>query len=228
MNALTNGQACAHTASGVTMRIGTLWIAVVMTLAMACAPCFAWLYNTGSVGRTSLGVSDTSSTNWAAQPFAVASDAYVTGVGAAVGRGAGTASMGYNVYLTTTLSDIVANALGTWTISPVGPIPAYHDVQTDAPIKLNAGATYYLAFIPNSNNFVGSIALASPAGWHGLGTSNYGQTWGWLDLPFCVRVDGYAAPEPASLAGLAVGLLGVGIRPLLRRRCGSRRAADRA
>ena len=210
-------------------RIYTTLLFLALTLAAVGAPCYAWLYDGGPVGRAFAGVSDTSGTVWATQPFQLGSDAYLTGFDAAVARGMGSASMGYNVYLTTTLSDIVANSLGRWTIHPTGPIAAYHSVQTNAPIKLDAGVIYFLTFMPNSNNFAGSIAFSSWSGYYALGTSDYGQTWGQMAKPLCVHVDGYFVPEPDAGAALLAGMLAMAAIRLWRRGCfASRAGAGRA
>lgn len=209
-------------------RFCTILLFLALTLAAVGGPCYAWIYDGGPVGRAFGGVGATSDTVWATQPFQLASDAYLTGFDAAVAKAMGSAGVGYNVYLTTTLHDVTANSIGKWTVYPTGPIAAYHSVQTNAPIKLDAGVVYFLTFIPNSNNFVGSIAFSSWAGYYALATPDYGQTWGLMAKPLCVHVDGYFVPEPSTWATLLVGVAGLAGLTLVRRRYVSRAGAGRA
>ena len=172
-------------------------------------------------------MSDTTSPVWACEPFEVASDAWATGFGAAIARVYGSGGMGFTVYLSSTLTDIPANALGHWTICPAGMTLQYVYAYTDAPIRLTGGVTYYLTFAPNSNNFSGSISWSVVHGHDGLGTGDYGKSWYALPLPLCVRVDGYLVPEPGAWAGLVAGLVALGFRLSGRRRFVSPSAADR-
>ena len=190
-------------------RIGTTWTTAIMMLVVACAPCFAWLYDGGQAGRSGVVVSDSTSPVWACEPFTVPSDAWVTGIGAAIARVYGSGGMGFHVYLSSTLDDVPANAIGDWTICPTGMVLQYVYANTDTPIKLDAGVRYYLTFAPNSNNFSGVLSWSSVPGSYGLGTGDYGRTWYSLALPLGVRVDGYFVPEPAAGVALIVGLLGL-------------------
>ena len=175
-----------------------------------CNQCYAWLYDSGGAQNLSVGIKDSpqTSTVWVAALFSVNADSYATSFGAALSKGAGT---GFTMYLAPSPVGLPDSALASWLISPVGPNPKFYDVQAETPIFLQARHVYALVFTPGSEDFQGAVSYSGNYGRYDLGSSDYGNTWYSLPLsyPLCIRVDGYAVPEPGSLAAMIIGIGGV-------------------
>lgn len=183
-------------------------LSALVLLLLSVGSCSAWIYDAGRVGNGPT-LKNGTSTVWAAEPFVLDSDAYVTQLGMGLSRAIGPADAGFDVYLSGSLAGLPDAAFAHWTIKPSGPIMVY--CYTDIiskPIYLIGGQMYYLTVAPNSDDFMGGVSYAnSPGRYYGLGTGDYGQTWRKLDMPLGLRIDGYFVPEPASLTALLVGVL---------------------
>lgn len=188
---------------------------VVLAVLIAASPCWAWLYDGGPKQNAGAQIKDGTNCEWVVEPFTVAQDSYATTLGAAVGRGMGPADAGFDLYLTTTLYGLPGSAFAriTQPIVPLSPLYVYYYGLLDTPVLLQAGVAYALVVIPTTTSLIGSISWSAMPGYCGLKTGDYGQSWVLTERPFCVRVDGYPVPEPASIVALAGGLL-----LLLRRR----------
>ena len=189
---------------------------ILLAVLIAASPCWAWLYDGGPTQHAGAQLRDDTNCQWVVEPFTVAQDSYATTLGAAVARGMGPADAGYNLYLTTTLYGLPGSAFARISapIIPLNTQYVYYDSALDAPVLLHASVVYGLVVIPTTTNLIGSISWGNVSGsYYGLKTGDYGQTWVQTERPFCVRVDGYPVPEPASVLALAGGLL-----LLLRRR----------
>lgn len=192
-----------------------LLMTYMIALFMLCigSQSYAWLYDGGSEQRLSVGIkeNDGTSTVWAAALFSVSKDSYATSFGAALAKGSGVDGTGFRMYLAPSPDGLPESTLGSWLISPTGPIPKYYYAQAESPIFLQAGHVYALVFTPSSSDFWGSISYSGKYGRYDLGSSDYGNSWYSLPLPYplAIRVDGYYVPEPGSFAALAFGIIGV-------------------
>lgn len=189
-----------------------MWLIIIFTLGMS-MQCYAWLYDAGSAQHLSVGLNDNSEqkTVWAAALFSIDKDSYATEFGAALSKGAGPLGSGFTMYLAPGPSGLPDSSIASWTISPTDAILKYYYVQTQSPIFLQAGHVYALVFAPNDKDFYGSVSYSGKYGNYDLGTSDYGTSWYALPMPYrlCVRVDGYAVPEPSCFAVIIVGALGL-------------------
>lgn len=198
-------------------------IAIVVLLVCAISPCSAWLYDGGIAQHLGVSVKSNSNCEWVAVPFTVESDCYAITLGAAISRAMGPTDAGLDVYLSTTWSGLPDSAIAKLP-KPLVPLNTqynYYYGSLSAPVLLKGDATYSLVFMPTSSNLLASISFGAKQGsYYGWGTANDGQSWYKLAYPLCVRVDGYAVPEPSSLTALACGLLpiaGVGVRRIRRK-----------
>ncbi len=191
----------------VSIRRGVGLVLAGLILAAA-VPCAAYLVDGGPPQHAGVGVRDGSSCVWAAEPFVLSYDAYVTTLGAAIARALGPADAGFDVYLTSTIAGLPGSAI-TRLPEPLIPLTtqyAYYYGSFAGPVYLTAGV-YYLVFTPTSTSFYGSISYSLQAGmYYGLGTGNYGQSWYVLSYPLAVRVDGWYVPEPSALGAIVAGL----------------------
>lgn len=178
-------------------------------------PSCAWLYDAGPEQR--LGVS-MSGYKWVAAPFTVDRDCYATSLGAAVARGFGPTDAGFDVYLTTTWSGLPGSAMARLDqpLVPTNTQYVYYYGSLKDPVLLRAGTIYSLVLARSSPDLVCSFSLGNKPGtilaW---GTSD-GQTWYELSRPICVRVDGYAVPEPPLMMVCLLSIFGLST---LVRRC---------
>jgi hypothetical protein len=187
-----------------------LLLAIVLFLACAASPSSAWVYDAGIPQH--LGTS-LSNGQWVAAPFTVESDCYATTFGAAIARAMGPKDAGFDVYLATTWSGLPESAIAKLPqpLIPLNTQYVYYYGSLSEPVLLKAGAVYSLVLIPTSPDLLCSVSWgAKPGTAYGWGTDD-SKTWYRLAYPLCVRVDGYAAPEPSSIAVLLFSLLGVGL-----------------
>lgn len=206
-----------------------LVVCIAVMLGLVAAPVNAWVYDGGEPTISGPPLRDGTSTVWAAQPFKATEDCYVTRLGAAVSRMFGNTGMGFDILLTDREYDGTFAAMASGTLYPTTASYTYLYSDMAAPVRLNAGETYYVTLMPNTNNFAGSVCWSYKVdAMKGRITADYGQNWYDAVLKFGVRVDGYTAvPEPATWLAVAMGAMGTaGIA--LRRRFGSRAEADRA
>lgn len=187
--------------------------ATLTVLLCAAAPCSAWLYDAGIPQHLGAMLREGSSYVWAAAPFAVEQDSWATSFGAALSRAFGPIDAGFTVYLTSTWSGLPESAMATWTVIPATASLEYYYFQPRAPMLLQAGTAYSLVFTPNDAGFAGAISYsAKPGSYYGWGSGDYGQTWTRLLYPLCIRVDGYAVPEPGTWLALVAGTIGAALR----------------
>lgn len=172
-------------------------------------PCFAWLYDAGIAQHLGLSIKADSNCEWVAAPFTVESDCYATTLGAAVARAMGPVDAGLDVYLTTTWSGLPDSAI-TKLPQPLVPLNTqyvYYYGMLSTPVFLKADTAYSLVLMPTSPLLMASISYgAKPGTYYGWKTADNGESWNQLSYPVCVRVDGYAVPEPGTLCALASGL----------------------
>jgi len=191
-------------------RRAVLRLTAVIFLA-SISPCAAYLMDAGSPQHAGVGVRDNSSCVWAAEPFRLDYDAYVTALGAAVARAMGPADAGFDVYLSATTYGLPSSAIAKLPnpLVPLNTQYVYYDGALSAPVFLTAGI-YYLVFMPTSTSFYGSISYAvKPGIYYGQRTADYGQSWYMLAYPLAVRVDGWFVPEPSSVGIVVAGVLGL-------------------
>lgn len=195
-------------------RVCALFILLIIILLVSGLPCFAWLYDGGIPQHLGAVMKDDTSLVWAAAPFKVESDSRATSFGAALARAYGPVGAGFRVLLTEVTQGLPGSTMAEWTIVPTNSALTYYYVSPPKPIFLRASLSYALVFMPDTDGFAGTISY-SPQGYYGWGTPDYGTTWNRMAFPLCVRVDGSAVPEPASITSLILGLVGAGV---LRRR----------
>lgn len=191
---------------------------IALLVSVAAAPCWAWVYDAGQAQHAGLTVEENTACVWVSAPFTVEVDSYATSFGAALARAMGPVDSGFNVYLTTSMSGLPGSAIAKLPqpLVPRSTQYTYYDGALDEPLLLQAGTVYALVLMPTSPDLMASISYGvKPGTYYGYGTGDHGKTWYKLAYPVCVRVGGYAVPEPASLATL---LPGFAIVVALRRR----------
>ncbi|MHB9038578.1 MAG: choice-of-anchor R domain-containing protein [Armatimonadota bacterium] len=184
-------------------------IIVALCLGVISTPCFAWLYDAGIAQHLGLSIKADSNCEWVAAPFTVDYDCYATTLGAAVARAMGPVDAGLDVYLTTTWYGLPGSAIAKLSqpLVPLNTQYVYYYGTLSAPVFLKAGTVYSLVLMPTSPLMTASISYgAKPGTYYGWKTADYGESWNRLTYPVCVRVDGYAVPEPGTLCALASGL----------------------
>ena len=188
---------------------------LAIAVLMACAgPSATWLYDGSDAQMLGVPVITNSNCKWAAAPFEVDFDCYATTIGAAASRAGGPRDAGFDVYITSTLSGLPGSAIAKLPqpLVPLNPGYNYYYGALDAPVLLTAGTVYALVFIPTSPDLSASLSFgAEPGSYYGQGTGDNGATWFELVFPLAVRVDGHAVPEPSSMAGILVSVLGWGM-----------------
>ncbi|MCE5198680.1 MAG: PEP-CTERM sorting domain-containing protein [Armatimonadota bacterium] len=182
----------------------------LLILLLNAAPCHALIYDGGSPTGNGPILTNNSTTTWAAARFMLNSDAYGTRFGTALYRMNYIPGAGFDVYLTTTLSNVPSSAIAHWTLTPTGTATTYYYGEAESPILLRANQVYALVITPNCDGFSGAVSYAYKPGaaYLGLGSGDYGQTWRYLGMPLSVQVDGWFVPEPGSLGILILGLTG--------------------
>lgn len=188
-----------------------LLIAIVILLVCAAGPSNAWLYDAGIAQHAGVSISNGA---WVLAPFEVESDCYATTFGAAVARGMGPTDAGFDVYLATAWSGLPGSAIVKLP-QPLVPLDTqyvYYYGSLSEPVLLRAGTIYSLVLMPTSPNLLCSVSWSAKPGYYGWGTSDYGESWHRLALPLCVRVDGYAVPEPPFIAVFLFSMLSLGIQ----------------
>lgn len=188
-----------------------LLLAIVIVLACAAGPSCAWLYDAGI--EQHLGT-QLYNGQWVAAPFTVASDCYATTFGAAVARGLGPIDAGFDVYLATSFSGLPDSAMVKLpkALVPLNTQYVYYYGSLSEPVFLKASTVYSLVLVPTSPSFLCSVSWgAVPGSYYGWGTNDSGKSWYQLAYPLCVRVDGYAVPEPASIVVVLFSILALGI-----------------
>ena len=188
--------------------IRRLCVFVVVLLLVGCGPSFAWLYDGGIAQHAGAMMRNGSSQEWIAQPFDVATDAYATAFGAAMGRAYGPAGAGFTVYLTSTLVDVPNSAIASWTIAPLDATLTYYYVTAATPIFLAANTSYALVFAPNVDGYAGSLSYSGVSGYSAYNTANHGASWSLTGFAMATRVDGYYVPEPMTAIALVTGCCG--------------------
>lgn len=204
----------------ISVKIRVAGLLCVAFLASAAVPCAAYIYDGGQPQHLGVQVQDNTNCVWVDEPFVLSQDCYATSLGAAVARGMGPTDAGFDVSIATITNGVpdVTIAKLPQPLVPLNTQYVYYDGMLSSPILLSAGVYYALVLKPTSTSFLGSVSWGVvPGMYYGQGTGDYGSTWRALSLPLAVRIDGYLAPEPASIAGL---LLGVPMLMLLRRKRG--------
>lgn len=189
-----------------------LLLAVVIVLICAANPACAWLYDAGVEQHAGAQVNYGSNCEWAAERFTVQSDCYATTFGAALARAE--IGVGFYMNLFTTWNGMPGAPIAKLSqpLVPLGPIWTYYYGTLNTPVFLKANTLYALVLVPTSPDLLGSVSWGNKSGtYYGLGTSDHGDTWHQLEHPLCVRVDGYAVPEPSSMAALIFAILGSSI-----------------
>ncbi len=196
------------------------WLFCALIVLIVTAPsvsCWGdWIWDSGEPHNAGAMLQEGSTLVWAAAPFKVSQDAYATSYGAPAMRAMGPVGSGFTVYLTRDVYDVIGSALAVGTITPTSAVREYYYVDLDTPVFLEADEFYYLVFAPNGPGFYGGISYCL-TGYYAGGSSDYGQSWYTLPYPLCIRVGGYAVPEPASLTVLSLVLLGIPMLPRKRR-----------
>ncbi len=109
-------------------------IILAVVLIIPSEACWGWLFDGGPAQQLGAMLQDGTNFAWAAAPFSVTTDSYATSFGAALGRAFGPLDAGFDVYLTTSSSNIPESAIAEWTIVPTTVNLDYYYVQPDSPI----------------------------------------------------------------------------------------------
>ncbi len=179
-------------------------VSIVVCVVLASLPCYAWLYDGGSPG-SGYSLNNGTTLLWAATLFVIDQDCYADNFGTALSRMNENTS--FDIYLTSTLQNVVTSAIAHWTVAPTGPILQYYYFQPDNPIFLTGGNGYALVVMPHSTDSYGAIGTTY-SGYLSYLSADQGTTWYKQSLPIAVRVDGTVVPEPCGIIILTIGLAG--------------------
>lgn len=185
-------------------------LALPLVLLICCiTPARSWIFDGYSPSILGFQLKDDSSTAWAAAPFTVSQDAYVTKVGLYLSRAMGPTNAGFDVWLGRSLNYKPAGAMANWQVIPTTPTFRYYETTLDTPLYLYSGMSYFVMLAPSDPNFVGGVEY-SLKGYYGFGSDDYGSSWTYLPYAISLRVDGYyAVPETSCLCAILPGLVGI-------------------
>ena len=167
------------------------------------------IFDGGDPQRAGAVVREGSSVTAIAAIFAVENDSMATSFGIAASRAMGPQNTGFTAYLMQNMTCRPDMAIESWEIVPSSTQFTYYFHQTQTPIQLKANVGYAVVLVPSTSDFVGGVSYSNSAGYYGWASPDQGASWLIQPRPFCVRVEGYAVPEPASACVLIAGLMSI-------------------